>query len=396
VPVERADALVVGAGLVGAATAFHLARRRYGRVIGLEVGTPAAGATGRAAGIVSEQAWNRWDVDVIRESKEEYRALAARVAPGTYRTNGFVRWTADERVAELVRERLDEWRAWGVNVRELHPSELDGLFPGVRSSDLAAIAYAPEDAVAAPSALAEAYVAEGRRLGVDWRFGAAVDRLTAADGGWSWTDGTTTYRSPVAVIAAGAWSKRLLEATGAPVPLAPYRTQAAVLSVPGGASEAIPSFDDLDSGIYARPEENGRVLAGNGTEGVEADPTAFATTGDDAFVARIAEGFDARVPAWSDATVVRAWAGVCVATPDRRPVVGELPGAAGLYAITGFNGFGVMRAAGAASRLAEAIAGGDAARERLRPADPARFGGRSFSFAPKEGFTLQGGADPEC
>jgi glycine/D-amino acid oxidase-like deaminating enzyme len=73
-----------------------------------------------------------------------------------------------------------------------------------------------------------------------------------------------------------------------------------------------------------------------------------------------------------------------------------VPGASGLYTITGFNGFGVMRAAGAAARLVDLIAGGgDRAVERLRPVDPARFGGRLPAFTPHDGFTLQAGDDPE-
>ncbi len=391
--VERADALVVGGGIVGAAIAYHLARRGVGRVVALEARTPAAGATGRAAGIVSEQLWDRWDVEAVRDSKREYAELARTVAPGAYRTNGFVRWTADPSVARALTARVDQLRRWGVTVRSLEPPELAHRLPAIRPEGLLGVALTPDDGVVAPSRLAEAYVAEGRRLGVDWRFGAVVDRLERDGGAWSCR--APPVRAPIAVVAAGAWSKRLLASSGFPLPLAPYRTQAAVLAVRGGVPDTVPSFDDLDRGVYGRPEENGRLLAGDGTENAEADPERFVPTGDESFVAHVAESFDERLPGWSDAGLVRAWAGVCVGTPDRRPLIGPVPGAEGLFAITGFNGFGVMRAGGAAARLAEAIASpGAATTEPLAGVSPARFRGPVGPFLAREGFTLDGGPDP--
>ena len=393
---ERADALVLGAGVAGAAVAYHLARRGLGKVVAFEARTPAAGATGRSAGIVSEQLWDRWDVEVVRETKEEYAALASRLAPGAYRTNGFVRWTADERVAAALRQRVAELRSWGVDVRTLEPGELSRLLPAARTDDLLGVAYAPRDAVVAPSTLAEAYVREGRRLGVDWRLGASIGDLTGRSGSWSCSDRGTTYNSTIAVVATGAWSKRVLAAAGYPLPLAPYRTQAAVLLPPERVPESLPSFHDLDAEVYGRPEENGRLLAGDGTESVEADPETFVPTGDASFVAHLAESFADRLPGWTDVGLVRAWAGVCVSTPDRRPLIGPVPGAPGLYTITGFNGFGVMRAAGAAARLADVVAGGGSrAAARLAPVAPERFTAPVPPFAPRDGFTLQGGDDPE-
>ncbi len=391
----QAAGLILGAGLAGAAVAYHLARLRVGRVVALESRTPAAGATGRAAGIVSEMLWDRWDVEVVRASKEEYAALATKVDPAAYRVNGFVRWTRDERIAEALTAGLARWRAWGVDVRPLERDGLARAVPGIRADDVRAAVLAPRDSVVAPSGLAEAYVREGRALGVDWTFGAATEGLRAVPEGWQWSDRTSTVTAPVAVVAAGAWSKRLLASIGHPLPLTPYRTQAAVLRPAEPVPEHHPSVHDLDTDVYARPEEQGRLLAGDGTERVEADPERFHGGGDAAFVAHLAESFATRLPAWAGADLVRAWAGVCVATPDRRPLIGPVPNAPGLYVITGFNGFGVMRAGGAARRLAEAIASGVAGPSPgLATVDPGRFPGPVNPFPPKPGFTLEAGNDP--
>ncbi len=389
------EAIVVGAGIAGAAVAFHLARRGLPSVVGVEASTPAAGATGRAAGIVSEQLWDRWDVDVVRESAAEYAAFSAREAPGAYRRNGFARWTADARVGAALRERTAQLRTWGVDVALVEPPSLGEHLPGLRTDDLLAASFAPGDAVVAPSLLAETYVRLARNLGVDWRLGHRASRLRLERDGWVVAAGADELRAPRLIVAAGAWSKRLLADAGFPLPVAPYRTQAALLA-PSNVPEREPaSGHDLDLDVYARPEENGRILAGDGTERVEADPETFAPSGDATFVAHLADSFERRFRGWREARVVRAWAGVCTATPDRRPLIGEVPDAPGLYVLTGFNGFGVMRAGGAAARLADLITrSGPNVRERLATVAPGRFGAGASPFSPKPGFTLDAGVDP--
>ncbi len=389
-----AETIVFGAGIAGASLAYHLARAGVGPVVVVDPRTPAAGATGRAAGIVTEQLWNRWDVAVVRETAAEYADLARRRDPAAYRVNGFVRWTSRADVARVLCGVGERLRSWGVDVRPLAPSEVAERLPWVRADDLAAAAIAPGDAVVAPSRLAELYVEEARSLGVEFLLGARVEGPVLEQDRWTVNAGGSRHRARRVIVAAGAWSKRLLTAARAPLPLAPYRTQAALLRPSGGGTPDFPSFHDIDLDVYARPEEAGRVLVGDGTESVETDPETFATAGDERFLAHVAESFESRVPGWKDADLLRAWAGVCVATPDRRPFVGPVPSAHELYALTGFNGFGVMRAAGAARRLASVIADPSREEAELGPVRPARFPAPHAPFAPKPGFTLEDGPDP--
>jgi len=163
------------------------------------------------------------------------------------------------------------------------------------------------------------------------------------------------------------------------------------------ADAEFPSAHDLDRDVYLRPESNGRILGGDGTEHVEADPERFVPGGDASFLEHLAVSLSDRFPGWADSEVVSAWAGVCTATPDRRPLIGPVPGAPGLYTITGFNGFGVMRAGGAARRLSDLLVDGetsDAARQALEPVWPGRFRSPTPPFLPKPGFTLEPGDDP--
>ncbi len=393
---EPAELVVLGAGLAGAALAYHLTRLRVGPVVVFDPRTPAAGATGRAAGIVSEQLWDRWDVDVVRASKEEYARLAAASDPSAYRTVGFARWTADPSAAAALRASADRLRAWGVAVETLSADQLGARVPAVRCDGLREVVWHPGDAVVTPSAVTEIYLELARRAGAETVLGTGPGSFARDGVSWRLSAGGRSWRAGSAVVAAGAWSKRLLASVHRSVPLAPYRTQAALVRPAEPSPVPLPSVHDLDLDVYARPEDGGRVLAGDGTERVEADPETFRPSGDASFVAHLAESFDRRFPGWRDAELVRAWAGVCTSTPDRRPLIGSVPGDDGLYCITGFNGFGVMRAGGAARYLAEAIAGGpgDRAWARLASVLPARFGPNPPPFHPRPGFTVEDGADP--
>ncbi len=323
---DRAEVIVLGAGIAGAATAYHLAKRGVGPVVVFDPRTPGAGATGRAAGIVSEQLWDRWDVDVVRESKEEYARLAEAADPSAYRTVGFARWTADPVVAAALRESSDRLRGWGVAVRSLSPDELRARVPVARCDDVREAVWHAGDGVVTPSTIAEIYVDRARQAGVDFQLGTQLESFRSEDGAWNLVTGGRTVRAHGAVVAAGAWSKRLLASVGRSVPLAPYRTQAALVRPSLPAPVDLPSVHDLDLDVYVRPEDGGRILAGDGTERVECDPETFRASGDETFVAHLAESFERRFPGWKDAELVRAWAGVCTATPDRRPLIGPLRG----------------------------------------------------------------------
>lgn len=395
--VERVEVVILGAGIAGCALAYHLARRSVGPTVLYDPRTPAAGATGRAAGVVTEQLWNEWDVAVTRAARAEYAELVARHEPSAFTVNGFVRWTADPSAARVLSDATERLRGWGVEVRRVERSELEGWVPWGRFNDVAGAILTPSDAVVTPSTLAEIYTDEARAAGVEVEIGSPFHGLKRSDGAWALEAGSRTFRAHQVVVAAGAWSKRLLASVGHPLPLAPYRTQAATLRPAGAGPEVFPSVHDIDLDVYVRPEGNGRILAGDGTELVEVDPDRTPSGGDERFLGHLAETFASRFPGWADAELVRAWSGVCTSTPDRRPLVGPVPGAEGLVALVGFNGFGVMRAGGVAQRLATVLAAGEGSGRELQliaPVLPGRFPPGTPAVAPRPGFTLEGGDAP--
>jgi sarcosine oxidase subunit beta len=297
-------------------------------------------------------------------------------------------------VLEAAVERL---RSWSVSASVLDLGTLEEKVPWGKFDGVLGAIWSPDDSVVTPSRMGELYAERAREMGVEFNLGSPLTKFARDGDSWTVRAGGETIRGRTAVVAAGAWSKRLLAGAGHPLPLAPYRTQAAVLRPSGSDSRLFPSVHDIDLDVYVRPEENGRILAGDGTELAEVDPDRFQTAGDEKFVGHLAESFASRFPGWADAEMVRAWAGVCIATPDRRPMIGPVPGDDGLFALTGFNGFGVMRAGGAAARLAGLLSNGlpsDPDLQRLQSVLPSRFSGPPTPFSIRPGFTLEAGPDP--
>ncbi|MCI4336252.1 MAG: FAD-binding oxidoreductase [Thermoplasmata archaeon] len=390
------DFLVLGAGIAGCALAYHLRRREAGSVLVYDPRTPAAGASGRAAGVVTEQLWDRWDVEVTRESHREYAELCQRWEPDAFQSNGFVRWTTDAACAEALDAARERLHGWGVRVEEPSSDELARWVPAGRFDDVRAALATPHDACVRPSSLTTIYAEGARSHGATFDFGVPMEKLAQGPDGWTLHTATRSVTTSRLIVAAGAWSKELLRQIDHPLPLAPYRTQAALLAPPV-APEPFPAVHDLDTDVYLRPEGPGRILGGDGTESHESDPERFVTGGDPAFLAHMAETLAGRFPGWAESAVVGSWAGVCTATPDRHPIVGDVAAAPGLTVFTGLNGFGVMRAGGIARRLADLLA--DSAPEAeakaaLGPAWAGRFHGAGPPFAPRPGFTLEPGDQP--
>jgi sarcosine oxidase, subunit beta len=387
------DCLVLGAGISGCALAYHLARRGVPPTV-YDPRTPSAGATGRSAGVLTEQLWNAWDVEVARETRREYAELSRQYEPGAYRHNGFLRIASDPVAAGLLEEAAARWRGWGVEVEEPGPAELARLVPAGSFESVRRAVLTPHDAVVDPSAIATTYAEAARKAGARFDFGRPMTSIGRRGDRWEVVTPTGSLSAPLAIVAAGAWTKAILRTLGHPLPLAPYRTQAALLRPPKPAPDGFPTVHDLDTDVYLRPELQGRILGGDGTERVEADPENFAAGGDLDFLAHLAESLSDRFPGWKESEVLGSWAGVCVSTPDRRPVVGEVPGAPGLFVMAGFNGFGIMRAGGTARRLADLVIDGAPSAEPLSFVRPDRFPDRTVRFAPRPGFTVEAGENP--
>jgi sarcosine oxidase subunit beta len=393
---ERAEFIVLGAGVSGSALAYHLARKPGSSVFVIDPRGVGGGASGRGAGVLTEQLWDPWDIELVRESRSEYRALPSDPREPHFQPASFVRWTHRSGNRSALEEAEQRLQDWGVRVRRLGAPELSARIPEARFSEHASGLLTEDDALVDPPTLTRRYAEAAEREGVRFVSTGPIGPVLREAGGYSVTVAQRTYRSPHLILATGAWTPAIAAGLGAPLPIVPYRTQAARFRPSAPVRTDLPVGHDIDEDIYLRPAPEGTFIAGDGTTLTEEDPDRFDPEADGRFREHLERVLPERWPRWAGAPLERGWAGVVDATPDRRPLVGEVPGLPGAFVIAGFNGFGIMRAGATARRLANLLRRPDdeVARDRLAPADPARFRLPHPPFQAHPGFTVEPGDDP--
>lgn len=378
----RADVVIVGAGLAGAALAYHLADEAT--VVIVERDYPGLGTSGRSAGFVTTQHWNRLDLALARASRAVYEDLGA--GEPSLHVTGFLRVTSEAEDLPVMQRRMAEYGEEGVEVQLLEGEEIADRFPALAASDLVAGLLTPGDGYVDAYDATRRLASAARDRGAELRTNARMRRLRMAAGRLT---GVETSRGEVAadqvVVAAGPWTPSLLKASGVVLPLKPYRVQA-LTTAPLAEVPALPMFHELPGGRYLRPDQEG-LLLGDGSEEVEANPARYNAHADFRLHAEIAAWVAHRVPSLGDLQMAQGWAGLCVATPDRLPLVGPVA-SGGLHVLAGFNGLGVMRAPALARSLADVLLGRTPSVDLAQLA-PGRFD-PDVAFPIREGFTLRG------
>ncbi|MFC3478388.1 NAD(P)/FAD-dependent oxidoreductase [Halobacterium litoreum] len=359
---------VVGAGAVGLTAAYDLAAAGADVTV-YERDTVAGGATGRAAGILYDAFAEDVDARVADRAIERFRAFDGR-GEFELRDAPYV-WFVTEpgAKADAIRKQVEGMTRNGRRVERIDGDELAARFPALRTDDVVEAAVAEDAAVVDTSAYADLLADLARGEGAEIRTG--VEASVSTD-----PPRVNGDAHDAVLVAAGAHTERVLADAGFSVSLKPYRVQALTADSPGD----VPTFYDATEGYYARPHPTG-LLAGDGTEEVEADPDAYDRDGDDWFVSDTTARLADRLPGY-DPDVERAWAGVCTATPDRDPLLGELDG--GIYVAAGWQGHGFMRSPATGEAIAEQILGG----EGIPAFDPTRFTGDE-EFAIVEGMAVE-------
>ena len=369
---------VVGAGAVGLTAAADLAEAGASVTVYERGDAVGAGSSSRAAGILYDAYAEDVDVRMAARALARFRAFAAdggndfSVTPCPY---VFLARADDDRTGEAVAETAERMRAHGRDVTTTDGAGLGDRFgDALRTDDVGTAAVAADAMWTDPASYVEATADRARAAGVEIRTGEAVGVRTDPPGVVR-SGGAVTERYDAVLVAAGAHTKRVLAEAGVALATKPYRVQALV----SRRRYDGPICYDATAGAYFRPHPEG-LLAGDGTEAVEADPEEWSREGDDWFVETVREVLARR--ANHDADVSRAWAGLCTATPDRKPLLG--PVAEGVFVATGWHGHGFMWAPASGEAVAAAMLGG----ERVEKAyDPRRFDG-SEAFEVVEGMTV--------
>jgi len=332
------DAVVIGGGIVGAATARALAARGR-RVLLLERAMPGSEASGAAAGMLAPQIEVLADDPILPlaiAARERYGALAAELDRRTgvnvgYHGGGSVQVALDAAEIEPLQRQVGAQCALGLRAEWLDRAALARRHPGIGPGALGAL-LAPDDARVNNVTLTAALLADAIRCGAEVVDHEEVTGLlvTAAR-----VTGVQTarrrYAAGAVVVAAGAWSPAL-KGIPRPLPIEPIRGQIAVVSWPAGE----PTGVLFARHVYIVPRGDDALL------GSTMESAGFAKETTPGGLAQIFTGTAALLPALASQRVRRTWAGLRPVTPDGRPLIGPDPDVAGLWYATGHGRKGVL------------------------------------------------------
>lgn len=368
------EVAVVGGGAVGATTAYDLAREGADVTL-YEKDQIASGSSGRAAGICYDAFADPLDAEIASDAIERFRSLSGdETFPFAECPYVWLAREGDADHADAIRDQVERMQENGVVALEADGDALADRFDALRTDDVAVAGIAGGAGYTDPAKYTACLAAAADGAGATLAPGTPVDveidpaRVVLEDG--------TEREVDAVVVAAGAHTKQLLADAGLSIAMKPYRVQA----LGADADVGEPMCYDASDSFYLRPHPDG-LLAGDGTEYVEGDPDDYDRDADPDFADDLLERVRHRLPD-ADLDLERAWAGLCTATPDRDPLVGELED--GIYVATGFQGHGFMRAPAIGQRLAEQVVGG----EGIDAFDPTRFDGDE-SFEIVDGMAVE-------
>jgi sarcosine dehydrogenase len=366
---SHAQIVVIGGGIIGCSTAYHLAKDHKADVVLLEMGGLTSGSTWHAAGLVGQLRSSASITRVLKYSVDLYKGLEAETGLATgWKMTGCLRLaTNEDRWTEFKRTATTA-KSFGMDMHLISPDEVKAMWPLMETSDLIGASWLPTDGQASPSDITQS-LARGARM-----YGAKLIENVRVTG-FDMKDGVITavktdqgdIRCEKVVNCAGQWARQVGAMAGINVPLQPVKHQYIITEkVPGLALDA-PTIRDPDRRTYFKEEVGGLVMGG-----YEPNPQAW-MTGDvpndwafrlfdddfDHFEQHMVQAIE-RVPALENVGVKQMINGPESFTPDGNFILGAAPECKNMFVGAGFNAFGIASGGGAGWVLAQWVVDGEA------------------------------------
>lgn len=379
----HAEVVVIGGGIIGCSTAYHLVRDHKAEVVLIEQNRLTSGSTWHAAGLVGQLRSSASITQVLKYSVELYKRLERETGLATgWKMTGCLRLACNEDRWIEFKRLATTAQSFGMEMHLLGPAEVKAMWPLMEVSDLVGATFLPTDGQANPSDIAQSLAKGARAHGAKIVEGVRAvgfertqDRITQVH-----TDQGTITCDKV-VNCGGQWARQIGALAGVNVPLQPVKHQYVITErIPELASD-VATVRDPDRRIYLKEEVGGLVMGG-----YEPDPVAWTldeVPGDfafqlfeddwDHFEQHMGEAL-ARVPALAKTGVKKMIHGPESFTPDGNFILGSPLRPTNFYVGAGFNAFGIASAGGAGWVLAEWVMRGEAPMD-LWVVDLRRFSG---------------------
>jgi sarcosine oxidase subunit beta len=358
---KPASVAVVGAGVIGASVAYHLAARGWRDVVLLDRSDgPGEGSTGKATGGFRAQYATAINVRLSLLARDKLQRFASEtgVDPG-YQPAGYLWLAADENQLATLREGLAIQREVGLSeATEVSLAEIAELNPALMVDEVIGGTFCHTDGFVRPLRLLQGFLAAAERLGVRAEWGVEVCGLERDGNGRV----TTVHSSrgsigvDAVVNAAGPWAAAVAAWAGVELPVVPLRRQVAITQPFDRLPATMPMSIFAGDGFHLRVRD-GRVMLLWPTPGIPGRP--FDVSVDPEWIEAVTAMGHRRVPVLKQTRVDRAasWAGLYEMSPDKHAILGAAPGCENLFLVNGSSGHGVMHAPALGHLLAEIMSG---------------------------------------
>jgi sarcosine oxidase subunit beta len=385
--VRSAEVVVIGAGVIGASVAYHLANKGCARVIVLERHrAPGRGSTGRATGGFRAQFGSAVNVRLSLLSREKLARFEEElgVDPG-YHPCGYLFAASDEAHLDALRAAQGIQRVAGLEeARMATPSDVEDINPAILTDTLVGGVFCPTDGFIRPAQILRGYIEGAERLGVTFEYGGGWTGFDVDGSGRIFT--VCTAEGDIAadsvVNAAGAWAALVAREAGLDLPVEPLRRQVAVTQPFDALPQDMPMTIFAEDGFHFRVRD-GRVMLLWPDEPGVTDP--FDVSVEDAWIDSVFEKARSRVPCLSRTSIDReeCLAGLYEMSPDGHALLGRAPEIENLYLVNGPSGHGVMHAPALGHLLAEIVVEGAAGTLDAHALRPSRFAESESNLAPR-------------
>lgn len=352
---EEYRAVIVGAGIVGLHTAYHLARAGAGPILVVDRGFLSAGGSGRNGGGVRQQWATRSTVRLARESVAAYRRFSSEFGYNIwFRQGGYVFLAPTVAELDRLRHVHDVVRAEGLDSRILSADGVERLVVGIAPGAVVGGSYLPSDGTVYPFPAVWGLYETIRSLGVEVALGVDAEGLRLRDGR---LDAVLTSagvaRTACVVNAAGGWSAEFSRRAGLEVPNVASRHE--ILATEPTKPFLDPMVVRASDGLYFSQTMRGELVGGLSVP--HAPGTARGVPSSARFLTSMARALTQLLPRLAPLGVLRAWTGYYDDTPDGLPVLGPDPRLPGFVHANGFGGHGFMLAPATSRRVASSVLG---------------------------------------
>ncbi len=364
----RAQVVIIGGGVIGCSTAYHLTKLGWKDVVLLEKSELTAGTTWHAAGLVVSGTFSSETmIEMAQYTRDLYARLEAETGLGTgFRPIGYLELAPNQEWLTQLRRVAAYARTYGHAVEEISPAEVKKMWPLFETDDLLGGFFCPDDGRTNPVDTTMSLAKGARMGGAQILEGVQVTGIKKKDGR---VIGVVTdqgeIEAEIVVNCAGMWARELGKLAGVNVPLHASEHYYLITEPIEGIHADLPIVEDPLRYAYYR-EETGGLMIGlfepvAGPWGMKGIPKNF-SFGEiqpdwDRLMPYI-ETAMGRIPISQNAGVHKFFCGPESFTPDMGPLMGEAPELKNFYVAAGFNSLGILLGGGAGRIMAQWIVDG--------------------------------------